>query len=225
MTTTLDDQMTAAVGQVKDVINNTFSTLIVFVLDESGSMSPLKSETIKGFNEFIEEQKAAPGKAFVSLTLFNNSVRPRDVGVPLETYPPLLNTGYRPKNGTALYDAIGVTVTATEKWIANADRPPTKVLFVIITDGEENSSTDFDAGSIAKLIDKKQEESWDFTYLGANQDAILTAKKLNIPQAMASNFTADSAGATRAFRGASAATTQYRSSRGKTGSFYDGNDL
>lgn len=222
--TGIDAELNVALNAVKNVVAN-ITTLLVFVLDQSGSMSPLKTTTIDGFNDFIDEQKNQPGKAFVSLTLFDTTPEDCHVGVPLADYPRMTTQDYRPSGGTALYDAIGLSVEKAEKWIAQQPKAPSKVLFTIITDGDENSSTDFDAGSIKKLIEKKQEQEWDFSYLGANQDAILTAQRMNIPQKMSANFAANKGGMKSALRGVSAAVSTYRSSPGKSAGLYDTDDI
>lgn len=222
----LDDQLAQAAGQLKQVIADTYSTLIVLVLDGSGSMTPLRQTVIDGINDFIEEQKQTPGKAFVSLTVFDTVPEYRYEAIALEDFPTFTKEDYRTGGGTALFDAIGLTVEKSEKWIADQPKAPQNVLFVIFTDGEENSSTDFDSGKITKLIDKKTEQNWDFTYLGANQDAILAARMMHIPVASAANFTATQDGTFSALKGVSRAVTSYRSAApGKRGSFYEDDDL
>lgn len=222
--TSLDDAQ-QAVGQLRQVIQETFSTLIVLVLDQSGSMGSVRDQTIQGLNEFIAEQRKTPGKAYVSLTVFDTRPEVRETGIDLDKFPTLTRDDYRPSGGTALFDAVGMTVESTEKWIADRTAPPTRVLFVIITDGAENSSTDFTSDQIAKLIDKKQEQNWDFAYLGANQDAILAAKTMHIRQDYAANYDASKQGTTRAFGAVGQSVSTYRSKGGKIGSFFDGDDV
>ena len=172
-------------------------TEIVFVLDESGSMSSLKSDTIGGFNSLIEKQKSEEGGAVVSAVLFNTESRVLLDRVPLDKVEELTDRDYCPCGGTALLDAVGGAV----KHIGNIHkyaRPedvPEHTLFVITTDGMENSSRHFSAAKVKKLISRQQEKyGWEFVFLGANIDAAETAESIGISRESAVDCVADEVG-------------------------------
>lgn len=172
-------------------------TEIVFVLDESGSMSSLKNDTIGGFNSLIEKQKREDGGAVVSAVLFNTESRVLLDRVPLDKVEELTAKDYCPCGGTALLDAVGGAV----KHIGNIHkyaRPedvPEHTLFVITTDGMENSSRHFSAAKVKKLISRQQEKyGWEFVFLGANIDAAETAASIGISRDSAVDCVADEAG-------------------------------
>ena len=172
-------------------------TEIVFVLDESGSMSSLKSDTIGGFNSLIEKQKSEDGEAVVSAVLFSTESRVLLDRVPLGEVEELTDKDYCPCGGTALLDAVGGAV----KHIGNIHkyaRPedvPEHTLFVITTDGMENSSRHFSAAKVKKLISRQQEKyGWEFVFLGANIDAAETAASIGISRDSAVDCVADEAG-------------------------------
>ena len=172
-------------------------TEIVFVLDESGSMSSLKSDTIGGFNSLIEKQKSEEGGAVVSAVLFNTESRVLLDRVPLGEVEELTDKDYCPCGGTALLDAVGGAV----KHIGNIHkyaRPedvPEHTLFVITTDGMENSSRHYSAAKVKKLISRQQEKyGWEFVFLGANIDAAETAASIGISRESAVDCVADEVG-------------------------------
>lgn len=175
-------------------------TKIVVVLDESGSMSTIRKDTIGGFNTFIQDQRKVPGTADVTVISFNS--RPKTVhdSVPLTSSSLELNdSNYRPSGNTALLDAIGLAITSVgEKLSAlpESDRPG-KVIVVILTDGEENASTDYRRSQINEMITHQREKySWDFVFLGANQDAFHEAGKLGISQGSTMSYAASAQGMT-----------------------------
>lgn len=153
--------------------------LINFVLDRSGSMASVVPGTIEGWNAFIDEQRNQPGKALLSLTLFDTEFETRYVAAPLATVPKMDRLGenrYDTRGGTALFDAVGTTIKGTEAWLANHLDFKGKVVCVILTDGEENSSRQWhvnipmiagDDKDVAGLIKWKQDEGWDFVFLGS----------------------------------------------------------
>lgn len=160
-------------------------TQITIVLDRSGSMNIVRDATISGFNEFVEGQRKAPGEANLTLIQFDTE-NPFDVvfNKPVADIPKLTVETYVPRGGTPLHDALGRTITALGtklKTMAEADRPA-KVVIVTMTDGQENSSHEYTAPQIAEMIKHQREMyKWEFLFLGANQDAILTGERLNIP--------------------------------------------
>jgi len=137
---------------------------VIFLLDESGSMSSCKSQTISGFNEYIQTLQKEKKKINVTLTKFNSySVSIVYSNIPVSNVQLLTNETYRPDGNTPLYDAIGKTV--------NQDKENKKTLFIILTDGEENSSREYQKDDIVNLIKEQEKTGWSFVYLGANQNA------------------------------------------------------
>lgn len=172
-------------------------TELVFILDRSGSMSGLESDTIGGYNAMLEKQRLEDGKAFVTTVLFDDQYKILHDRVAIKNVQPITNKDYYVRGTTALLDAIGKSINKTVNTIRNLyeeDRP-SKVLFVIITDGMENASTEFTYERIKQMIEHEKEKySWDFIFLGANIDAISTAARFGISEDMASNYHADSEG-------------------------------
>jgi hypothetical protein len=168
----------------------TDSTYIAVVLDRSGSMSSVKQATIDGFNEFVNKQKQVPGECRLMLTQFDD-VYEMVFNRPIAEVQPLDDQSYHPRGMTALHDAIGKTIHDVGKTLAampEADRPA-RVLVAIITDGGENSSKEFHQKQIADLVQQQQDQySWIFVFIGANQDAVLTAKTFNIPATQALTY-------------------------------------
>lgn len=172
-------------------------TEIVFILDESGSMSDLKSDTIGGFNSLIEKQKSEEGEAVVSTILFSTESRVLHDRVPVERIGKMTDKDYCPGGCTALLDAVGDAV----KHIGNIHkyaRPedvPEHTLFVITTDGMENSSRRYTAGKVKKMISRQQEKyGWEFVFLGANIDSVETAESIGIGIANAVDYCCDADG-------------------------------
>lgn len=178
-------------------------THIVLVLDRSGSMGSIVDDTIGGFNTFLATQRREPGHATMTLRLFESvPLEPAYVFKPLHEAPELSTSSYVPGGATALYDAIGLTIEETGealKGMAESARPA-KVVFAILTDGRENASRKFTASRIAQMI-KLQSEAykWEFVFLGANQNAILTARELNIEAGNTLSFAANAAGTRSAY--------------------------
>lgn len=172
-------------------------TEIVFILDKSGSMGGLEADTLGGYNSFLEKQKKIEGKAFVSTILFNTSVSIIHDRVALAEVEPLTEAQYSVGGGTALLDALGETITHIKKMHMQLeeDSVPSKTIFVIITDGEENSSNEYSYSQVKKLIEKQQEQyHWEFLFLGANIDVIAEASKLGIAEKNAVRYTCDKKG-------------------------------
>lgn len=176
-------------------------TQISIVLDRSGSMSSVREATISGFNEFVEGQKNGAGEANVSLVQFD-SENPYEVlyqSKPVKEVPKLTLEQYVPRGGTPLHDAIGRTIDGLGTTLGKQKESerPGKVVIVILTDGLENASHEYTSARIAEMIKHQREVyKWEFIFLGANQDAILTGERLNIP-AMNSVSYAHTAGGTR----------------------------
>lgn len=189
----------------------TSNTHIAVVLDRSGSMDSIKREIIGGFNSFLKDQQEVPGTATMTLVQFDNEIDRLADFKPLAEIKPLDETTYVPRGMTKLYDAIGLTVKTVKESIAKAVEKPTKILVAILTDGMENSSQEYQTDSIRSLLEAQQKEGWEFTFIGANQDAILTAKGIGLSNA-ASNITysATPMGAQNIMRSMSAAVASFR---------------
>ena len=172
-------------------------TEIVFILDRSGSMAGLESDTIGGFNSMIQkQQKELEGNALVSTILFDHESIVLHDRVPLSEVKPLTEKDYEVRGTTALLDAIGDAIKHIKnvhKYAREEDRPQ-KTLFVITTDGMENASEKFSFGEIKKLIVEQKEHGWEFIFLGANIDAIEVAGNIGIDARRAVNYHADSRG-------------------------------
>ena len=188
------------------------ATSIIIIMDKSGSMMHVQSDAIGGYNAFLAEQQAEPGEADLTLVLFdtNYTIGP---ATPLAEARPLTADLYRPGGNTALLDALGNALTRTGKRLADLpeDERPNKVIVVIITDGEENSSRQYTLAQVKEMILHQQEKySWQFLFLGANQDVFAEAGKLGIPQGTAADFKAVQGGVSRAYTGTSFAVSSYR---------------
>lgn len=171
-------------------------TEIVFILDRSGSMSGLESDTIGGFNAMIEKQKKADGKALISTVLFDHVSTVLHDRVPLERVEPMTDRDYTVRGSTALLDAIGGAIrhiANVHKYAREEDRPM-HTLFVITTDGMENASRNYDIETVRRMIRRQKKQGWEFLFLGANIDAVKTAGSFGIGADRAVNYHADQAG-------------------------------
>lgn len=170
---------------------------IAFILDRSGSMSSLSEQAIAGFNHFLADQKKQPGEARLTLVLFDDEYLVPVEAASLRDVRPLDATTYVPRNSTALLDAIGLTIDRLGERLAKTLEPerPGQVIVAILTDGFENASTRYAWKDVAARIRHQQEKyNWRFLFLGANQDAIATAARMNIGAADAATFRADGIG-------------------------------
>ena len=172
-------------------------TEIVFILDKSGSMSGLEADTIGGYNSFLEKQKKVEGQAYVSTVLFSDYSKVIHDRVPIEKIEPMNEKQYSVGGCTALLDAIGSSIHHignVHKYAREEDRPE-HTIFVITTDGEENSSSEYSYEMIKKMITRQQEKyGWEFIFLGANMDAIGEAGKLGIRSDRAVRYECDEEG-------------------------------
>lgn len=156
-------------------------THIELIVDESGSMMAHRDDTEGGVNAYLAEQRSVPGRATVTLTTFSDRSRVLADRLPVADVPAFT---LRPRGSTALYDAVGATIDRCGEWLAGLpeDERPGLVSVEIVTDGRENASTDVTAEQLRTLIDRQQTEyAWVFSYMGANQDAILVGAALGVP--------------------------------------------
>lgn len=167
------------------------NTEIIFIIDKSGSMSHLTADTIGGFNGFIASQKALDGKATLTTVLFDTSWKVLHDGVDIQEVKPMTNADYVAYGGTAMLDAIGETINRVQdRHDELGAEKPEKVLFVITTDGAENSSHKFNKSQIEKMIKHQTNgHGWEFMFLGANMDAVKEAANIGISYDRAVNYT------------------------------------
>ena len=172
-------------------------TELVFILDRSGSMSGLETDTIGGFNAMIEKQKKEKGEAYVSTILFDHMSEVLHDRVSLSEINPMTEEDYYVRGCTALLDAMGGAIhhiATVHKYAREEDRPE-HTLFVITTDGMENASKYYSSDRVKKMVaHQKEKYGWEFLFLGANIDAVETARGFGIDENRAVNFHADSDG-------------------------------
>ena len=171
-------------------------TELVFILDRSGSMSGLESDTVGGFNSMINKQKSEEGKCFVTTVLFDHEIEFLHDRLELGSIPAMTEKDYTVRGCTALIDAIGSTINHIENIHKYARREdvPEHTVFVITTDGMENASHNYSSDNVKNTISRKKEEGWEFLFIGANIDAVQTAKDFGINKNRAVNYNADSLG-------------------------------
>jgi hypothetical protein len=183
-------------------------TDIIIVLDRSGSMNVIRKDTIGGVNKFIEEQKKVPGEATFSLHQFDHEYETVSKAVRIQEAKELTELTYVPRGNTCLYGAIGCAIQETGDRLKamSEDQRPEKVIFVIVTDGEENSSHKHEwssthtAASIKASIERQSETyKWQFVYIGANQNAIMNAGQLGIKADNALNYSSNSEGTSKLY--------------------------
>lgn len=174
---------------------------LVVIIDESGSMMNVTDKTIRGFNEFLETHQELPGEALLTLVKFNTKYQIVHNGVNVKDVSKLDNKTYSPMGMTALLDAVGRSVDEVGKRydaLKKKDKPG-KVIFLIITDGEENSSKEYKLEQIKEKTKSRQEiDKWEFIFMGANQDAWAAGGSMGFTQNV--NYTVDDT--VRAFSGA-----------------------
>lgn len=178
-------------------MKKTECTELVFILDRSGSMSGLESDTIGGFNAMIRKQKEQEGEAYVSTVLFDNVSEVLHDRIPLEKVPEMTTADYTVRGCTALVDAIGDAIRhiGNIHKYARKEDVPAHTMFVITTDGQENASRRYSSDEVKKLIERqKKKYGWEFLFIGANIDAVETAAGLGIGADRAVNYCADSEG-------------------------------
>ena len=172
-------------------------TEVVFILDRSGSMGGLENDTIGGFNSMIKKQKKEPGEALISTVLFDDQTEILHDRKPLSEIGLMTDKEYYVRGCTALLDAMGGAISHVKK-VRKAmpkEERPEKTLFIITTDGMENSSSHYTYPRVKHLIEKQQKKHhWEFVFLGANIDAIACAGKLGIRKERAVNYEHDGKG-------------------------------
>ncbi len=176
---------------------------LVFILDRSGSMSGLEKDTIGGFNSMIKRQKETKGQALVTTVLFDDHYELIHQRKQISNVNDMTTNEYFVRGTTALLDAIGRSVTqiiACHKKLKN-DEIPERTVVVITTDGMENASREYSSAKIKQMIEfQKEKYQWEFIFLGANMDALNTAKDFGISEDRVANYHADEEGTELNFR-------------------------
>ncbi len=169
---------------------------MVFILDRSGSMHGLESDTIGGFNSMIETQRREDVSGIVTAALFDDKLEIPFDRVGLKDIPEMTDRIYFTRGCTALYDAVGTMICRVRESRRHLkpEEIPGKTLFVIITDGYENASREFRGAEVRRMIEREKEAGWEFLYLGANIDAAVEAEKIGIRRDRSVQFHADSKG-------------------------------
>lgn len=187
-------------------------TELVFILDKSGSMGGKESDTIGGFNSVLENQKQEEGTAIITSVLFDNRIELLHDRLDLRAVLPITRKDYFVEGSTALLDAIGFAIqkTLNAQQIIAEEYRANSVLFTIITDGLENASRRYSIEMVRTMIEERKQAGWEFIFLGANIDAVLTAQEMGIDAHRAQNFVADGAGIHSNFASASKAASTLR---------------
>lgn len=203
---------TVTTTTTEEIISSNERTHIICVLDMSGSMSSIMSDSIGGFNAFLKKQKELPDEATITVALFDDKYELLYNSIDIKEAKELTSAEWYPRGMTALYDAIGKTIN-NEK--ANLDKlgseKPAKVLVMVVTDGEENSSHEYSLSDIKKLIKNRENENWNFMYLAANQDAFAVGGGFGISRGNTFNYTASADGVMNMTNTMTNASVMYRS--------------
>lgn len=172
-------------------------TELVFIIDRSGSMAGLESDTVGGFNAMIKKQKQEDGECYVSTVLFDNESEVLHDRIKLSDVPEMTEKDYSVRGCTALIDAVGGAIhhIGNVHKYARPEDVPAHTMFVITTDGMENASHRYNADEVKRMIKRQKEEhGWEFLFIGANIDAVETAKRYGISSDRAVNYNADQTG-------------------------------
>lgn len=186
-------------------------TEIIFIIDKSGSMQPLTDDTIGGFNGFIESQRELDGDAYLTTVLFSTTHKKLHNHIDIHEVPAMDKKQYVPGGMTAMLDTLGETINEVQTRIddTSVDERPNNILFVITTDGLDNSSHTYNKSTVQKMIEHQTKgHGWQFIFLGANMDAVSEASQLGID--LAATYTADSIGTKAVYDSIACAASSYR---------------
>ena len=193
-------------------------TEIILVVDRSGSMSTIAADMRGGFDSFIKDQRKLPGSCRVTLTRFDSEYEVVYENMALSDVPPLELV---PRGTTALLDAVGRTIDTVGARLSKTpeSKRPSKVLFVVVTDGHENASHEYTHARIREMIKHQREKySWEFVFLGASEDAFDVAMSMGISGSNAAVYQHNTVGTAGLWGGLSASTLSYVSGESKSGS-------
>ena len=193
-------------------------TEVVFILDRSGSMSGLEADTIGGFNSMISKQKKEDGEAVISTVLFDDQQEVVYDRQPVKMVEPMTDRQYYVRGCTALLDAIGGAIHHignVHKYAREEDRPE-KTMFIITTDGMENTSRFYTYDRVKYMVERQKEKyGWEFPFLGANIDAISVAARFGINADRAINYECDQVGTSLNYQVMSETITAVRRAKNK----------
>lgn len=215
--TTTTTTVTEEISDLKE------KTHIICVLDRSGSMASIINDSIGGFNSFLREQKQLPDEATITVALFDDQYELLYDSVDIKKAEELTSAVWIPRGMTALYDAIGKTINTEVGKInkMSVENRPTKVLVIIVTDGEENTSREYKLEQIKNLIKQREEMKWNFIYLAANQDAFSVGSSFGVSAGNTFTYTADSHGVSNMSKKMSKSAVSYRSMSSMSADFLD----
>lgn len=193
---------------------------LVFILDRSGSMSGLESDTIGGYNSMLKKQMEAEGEAFITTVLFDDQYELLHDRINLKGVRPITEKEYFVRGTTALLDAVGKSIQKIINVQKNTsdDEKAEKILFIITTDGMENASREYSYAKIKTMIEnQKNKYGWEFIFLGANIDAVSEAEKFGIDSSRAAQFHNDKEGIELNYKVVSEAICELRSNKSISG--------
>lgn len=188
-------------------------TEIVVILDRSSSMSVIRNDVIGGYNTFLESQKdLKSGKAYISLVQFDHEYEPVYFSKNIEDTPKLDTTTYVPRGSTSLLDAVGRTILDVEARIDSKKKKdkPNKVIILVITDGQENASLEFDKTRITDMIKEQELKGWTFMYLSADVNAFDDAHSLGISKDQTIFFDSTHEGTRKMYHTVTRSVSSYR---------------
>jgi len=188
-------------------------TELVFILDRSGSMGGLESDTIGGFNSMLRKQQEQDGECRITTILFDGEYEVLHDRLDLKAVSPITDKEYFVRGNTALLDAIGKTINKVggAQKHSKPEYRAEKVLVIITTDGMENASREFSYSKIKSMIEhQKSKYKWEFIFLGANIDAVEVANRFGIDRNRAQNFHNDSEGISLNYASLSKAALKFR---------------
>ena len=195
-------------------------TQIVCILDRSGSMSSIMSDSIGGFNTFLKQQKELPDEATLTVALFDDKYELLYDDVDIKKVKNITNKEWFPRGVTALYDAIGKTINNVKATHAKLGvEAPAKVLVCVVTDGHENASREYSRSDVQKLIQDCEKDDWNFIYLAANQDAFAVGSSFGISYGNTYTYTASADGVANMSMTLNNASVNYRSMSSSDGDF------